>query len=142
MDTENGGGFKVADRRMFNADGDLRDHESETFSTEPGNDSEVSSPFLAEEAAGDEEMSFETLIFSLSTSALLQLGMAPNPETGKLDADLPAAKQTIDILEILREKTKGNLSQDESGLLEECIHDLKLSYVRIIQSGKLGLTPS
>lgn len=142
MDTENGGGFKVADRRMFNADGDLRDHEVESFSSDRRNDSEVSSSYLTEESAGNEEMSFQTLIFSLSTSALLQLGIAPNPETGKVDPDLPAAKQTIDILEILREKTKGNLSQDESHLLEECIHDLKMSYVRIIQSGKLGLTPS
>ena len=81
-------------------------------------------------------MTFEALIFSLSTTALLQLGMAPHPETGKQEQDLPGAKQTIDILEMLQQKTRGNLTADEAQLLEECLYDLKMTYVKALQAAK------
>ena len=81
-------------------------------------------------------MTFEALIFSLSTTALLQLGMAPHPETGRQEKDLPGAKQTIDILEMLQEKTRGNLTADEGQLLEECLYDLKMTYVKTLQATK------
>ena len=81
-------------------------------------------------------MTFEALIFSLSTTALLQLGMAPHPESGKQEKDLPGAKQTIDILEILQQKTRGNLTADEGHLLEECLYDLKMTYVKELQAAK------
>lgn len=76
------------------------------------------------------EMSFATLVLSLSTSALLHLGVAPEPtDTARPETNLPLARQTIDILEILREKTRGNLDESESRLLEQVLHDLRLRYV-------------
>ena len=128
-------GFKVADRRLFTADGDLRD-------TEPSEPAARDIPSLGpspEVAAHPEEdmpMTFEALVFSLSTTALLQLGMAPHPETGKQEKDLPGAKQSIDILEMLQQKTRGNLTADEGQLLEECLYDLKMTYVKALQTAK------
>ena len=127
-------GFKVADRRLFTADGDLRDSPAETTSSDVG----IPTLNASAKPAADEDppMTFEALIFSLSTTALLQLGVAPHPETGKQERDLPGAKQTIDILEILQQKTRGNLTADEGQMLEECLYDLKMTYVRTLQSAK------
>ena len=130
-------GFKVADRRLFTADGDLRDTEpTEPASRDGGIPTLGASPGAASQPEQDMPMTFEGLIFSLSTTALLQLGMAPHPETGKQEKDLPGAKQTIDILEILQQKTRGNLTADEGQLLEECLYDLKMTYVRALQAAK------
>ena len=129
-------GFKVADRRLFTAEGDLR----ETTPSEPARDMGMptldASPQVASQPEEDMPMTFEALIFSLSTTALLQLGMAPHPETGKQEMDLPSAKQTIDILEMLQQKTRGNLTADEGQLLEECLYDLKMTYVKSLQASK------
>jgi uncharacterized protein DUF1844 len=76
------------------------------------------------------EMSFTTLVLSLSTSALLHLGVAPEPGEGPApETNLPLARQTIDILEILHDKTRGNLDQGESRLLEGVLHDLRMRFV-------------
>ncbi|MBM3802441.1 MAG: DUF1844 domain-containing protein [Acidimicrobiia bacterium] len=130
-------GFKVADRRLFTAEGDLRD--SVPPGRPSGDDGLPTLEALPESASAgeaDPAMTFEALVFSFSTTALLQLGMAVHPETGRPEKDLPGAKQTIDILEILKEKTRGNLTADEGKLLEECLYDLKLAYVRAIESAK------
>jgi len=130
-------GFKVADRRLFTADGDLRDTEpTEPASRDAGIPTLDASPELASQPEQDMPMTFEALIFSLSTTALLQLGMAPHPETGEQEVDLPGAKQTIDILEMLQQKTRGNLTADEGQLFEECLYDLKMTYVKALQSAK------
>lgn len=76
-------------------------------------------------------ISFGTFVLSLSTSALVHLGEAPSPETGgKIPPNLPLARQTIDILEMIEEKTRGNLDAEEKGLLEAILHDLRMRYVR------------
>ena len=130
-------GFKVADRRLFTADGDLRDAEpSEPAAHDLGIPTLGASPEVASRPEEDLPMTFEALIFSLSTTALLQLGIAPHPETGKQEMDLPGAKQTIDILEMLQQKTRGNLTADEGQLLEECLYDLKIGYVKALQAVK------
>ncbi|HEX2522237.1 MAG TPA: DUF1844 domain-containing protein [Terriglobia bacterium] len=133
---EDDSGFKVADRRLFTADGELREATADSSSSSQDRSSAEPASFFP---APDPEMpmTFQTLIFTLSTTALLQLGLAPDPASGKPEKDLPAAKQTIDILEILREKTQGNLSSEEAHLLEDCLYDLKMSYVRIAQGGKV-----
>lgn len=82
------------------------------------------------------EMSFATLVLSLSTSALLHLGVAPPAEAGAAPAgpaepNLPLARQTIDILEILRDKTRGNLDGAEAALLDQVLHDLRMRYVAL-----------
>jgi hypothetical protein len=76
------------------------------------------------------EVSFSAFVYSLSTSALVHLGEIPEPITEKMDKNLPLAKQTIDILGILQEKTKGNLTQDEENLLNSFLYDLRMRYVK------------
>jgi hypothetical protein len=76
------------------------------------------------------EMSFSTLVLSLASSALVHLGVAPEPGSDAPGpTDRAAARQTIDMLEILRDKTRGNLDADESRLLEQVLHDLHLRYL-------------
>jgi len=83
------------------------------------------------------EMSFATLVLSLSTSALLHLGVPPEPgEAPPPELNLPLARQTIDILEILREKTRGNLDESESHLLEQVLHDLRMRFVAARKNAK------
>jgi len=76
------------------------------------------------------EVTFSAFVYSLSTSALVHLGEIPEPITEKMDKNLPLAKQTIDILGILQEKTKGNLTQDEENLLNSFLYDLRMRYVK------------
>jgi len=76
------------------------------------------------------EIDFSSFVFSLSTSALLHLGEVPDPVTRKTEKNLLLAKQTIDILGMLEEKTRGNLTADEAKLLENVLADLRWRYVR------------
>ncbi len=76
------------------------------------------------------EVNFSAFVYSLSTSALVHLGEIPEPITEKMDKNLPLAKQTIDILGILQEKTKGNLTQEEENLLNSFLYDLRMRYVK------------
>lgn len=73
---------------------------------------------------------FSTFIFSLNSSALVQLGMIEDPMTGETDKNLPLAKQTIDILCMLEEKTRGNLDADEAAMLKNILYDLRIHYVK------------
>jgi hypothetical protein len=73
---------------------------------------------------------FYTFVLSLGSSALIHLGDAPHPETKELQpVNLPVAHQTIDILVMLREKTRGNLTPAEEKFLEGLLTDLQLRYV-------------
>ena len=74
-------------------------------------------------------MDFATFILSLSHSALMHLGEAPHPETGKVEQSLPLARQTIDLIATLEEKTKGNLSGEEERLVAQILFDLRMRYV-------------
>jgi len=78
------------------------------------------------------DIDFSTFILSLSTSAMMHLDETPLPQ-GTVLRDLEMAKQTIDILGILKDKTKGNLTPDEKRLLDELLCDLRLRYVSIIK---------
>jgi hypothetical protein len=81
---------------------------------------------------------FYTFILSLGSSAFVHLGDAPHPETGApAEPDLLLAHQTIDILAMLRDKTKGNLTQEEERFLETLLTDLRLRFVQRSQ-GKGG----
>lgn len=72
---------------------------------------------------------FSTFVLSLSHSALMHLGEAPHPETNEVHASLPLARQTIDLIALLEEKTKGNLSGDEERLLGQVLFDLRMRFV-------------
>jgi hypothetical protein len=72
---------------------------------------------------------FATFVLSLAHSARMHLGEEPHPETNKVETDLPVAKQNIDILGLLEDKTKGNLTGDEERLLAQVLFDLRMRYV-------------
>ncbi len=76
------------------------------------------------------EINFSTFIFSLNSSVLVHLGLLEDPATGAKQKNLPIAKQTIDILGMLEEKTKGNLTFDEENMLKNILYDLRMLYVR------------
>jgi hypothetical protein len=74
---------------------------------------------------------FSTFIMSLSQSAVLHLGEIPHPETNEIEKNLPLARQTIDLLGVLEEKTKGNLTGDEERLLTQVLFDLRMRFVEV-----------
>ena len=90
-----------------------------------------------EDQSGEEEaelprVDFSTLVLSLGTTALYQLGKVPDPATGELAApDALVAQQTIDTLEMLREKTRGNLDEGERKLIESLLYELRMHFVEI-----------
>jgi hypothetical protein len=127
--------FIIKDRRMF-AEGD-QDQETKEEATKPSEEEVEESK--SEEAAAPEEdrtdyqlpkINFATFIFSLNSSVLVQLGLIDDPATGKKTRNLPLAKQTIDILGMLEEKTQGNLTKDEETMLKNILYDLRMIYVK------------
>jgi len=83
------------------------------------------------------EFNFASFIISLSSSALFHLGDIPDPATNQTQRNLPLAKQTIDILGLLKEKTVGNLERDETQLLENLLYDLRMRYVAELKKDAL-----
>jgi hypothetical protein len=77
---------------------------------------------------------FSTFVLSLSHSALMHLGEAPNPETGAVHADVAMARQTIDLIGMLEEKTKGNLTGAEERLVAQILYDLRMRYVERLKT--------
>ena len=78
-------------------------------------------------------LDFSTFLLSLGTSALVQLGEAPDPSSGRdLPKDLAAARQTIDLLGLLSQKTEGNLEEAEQNLLNNLLRDLRMRYLQKI----------
>jgi len=76
------------------------------------------------------EIDFTHFMFSLSTSALIQMGEIEDPFTQKLVKNLPLAKQTVDLIGLLEEKTKGNLTPDEEKVMQYILYDLRMRYVK------------
>ena len=77
-------------------------------------------------------LDFSAFILSLSTSVLMNLGLVENPVTKQKEKEPEVARQTIDLIELLKEKTKGNLTQEESKLIEDVLHELRLWYVKVV----------
>lgn len=78
----------------------------------------------------DFSLDFSGFILTLNTSALIHLGEIPDPQTRQRMHDLHAAKHTIEILELLEEKTKGNLTNEEKVLLEDVVYELRMKYMK------------
>ncbi len=76
------------------------------------------------------DIDFSTFVISLHSSALVALGKIADPTTDARVRNIPAAKQTIDILAILEEKTRGNLTNEEFNLIKNFLHDLRILYVK------------
>jgi hypothetical protein len=139
-------GFKVQDRRRF-VDPETHGEEprpaEEARSEPPPVDAAAdASPAAATDAdhahllgdAAFAEMTFSTFVMGLTTQALMHLGEIPDPVDQQVAHDLPAAKQMIDLLGILRDKTKGNLDAAEDQLLKEVLYDLRMRYVEMTRA--------
>lgn len=125
-------GFSVKDRR-FSA---RKEEETPSSREEVRKEfPDASSPQREEPIADDiplPPITFQNFILSLSTSALIQLGEVEDPHTNRITKNLPLAKQTIDLLGMLKEKTKGNLSADEERLMDHILYDLRMRYVKAV----------
>ena len=77
----------------------------------------------------DQPIAFSTFLVGLASSALIHLGAAPHPETGQTATNLELARQTLDLLSLLKEKTRGNLTADEERLFENLLTDLRLRFI-------------
>jgi hypothetical protein len=119
-------GFKVTDRRHFTTEGGVREESSQAPAEETGRPDEAPRSHPTAPLA---EIDFSTFVLSLTTSALYHLGEMPRPDTGATEKNLPLAKQSIDIISMLRDKTTGNLTEDESQLIENLLYDLRMKYV-------------
>jgi len=124
-------GFVIKDRRTFDDKGDLKDQErkeeprkEETGKKAPGGETE-GMPLP--------EVNFNSLVFSLSSSALINLGEIADPQSGQKQKDLPLAKHSIDTIAMLEDKTKGNLNAEEQRFLETMLADLRLRYVKMAE---------
>jgi hypothetical protein len=128
-------GFTIKDRRAFDESGDLKAEETaekpKEKPKEEGKPKEAEAPPRNEaERTPLPEVNFNSLIFSLSSSALLHLGEIADPATGAKSKDLALAKHTIDTLAMLKEKTEGNLNDEEKRFLESILADLRWRYVK------------
>lgn len=150
-----GRGFKVHDRRRFSDTGEPRgaddsappdsERQATAASGTHAAEASASAQRAADHAAADAyagahgntggaagsgpEINFPTFIISLSTQALAHLGEIPDPVAGSPTVDLVGARQLIDILAMLKEKTRGNLAEDEAALLDHALYDLRMRYV-------------
>lgn len=118
-------GFVIRDKR-FSAPKE----EKESRVNEEGETRETSKEEVSPEEGPLPEIDFKNFILSLSTSALIQLGEIQDPFTQKVTKNLPLAKQTIDLIGMLKEKTKGNLSSEEGKIVEYVLYDLRMKYVK------------
>ena len=149
-DQEDKRGFKVQDRRRFSAEG-----ETKTEAEESSDRVDAPSPLrpdasppkpepetkpAAAQATGSQpsgasapapELTFAAFVWSLSEQALAALGEIPDPATGKVMHDLVMAQQMIDIIIMLRDKTRGNLDQHEQTLVQEILSTLQMKYVEL-----------
>jgi len=85
-----------------------------------------------EHLMGLPDIDFSTFVLSLSSSAMVNLGEAPDPTTGKVDVQAHLAKQVIDILGMLQQKTKNGLTEEEQKLLCEMLYALRMKYVSVV----------
>jgi hypothetical protein len=76
------------------------------------------------------KIDFSTFVLSINSSALVQLGLIEDPGSGQKTKNLPLAKQSIDLLAMLEEKTRGNLTSDEENILKNILYELRMLYVK------------
>lgn len=123
-------GFTVNDRRFFSQTEEEKERLRKETRKTP--EAPASSPESEPETRTGPlpAITFASFIISLSSTAFMHLGDIPEPTTGKEKKDLPLAKQTIDLLGLLREKTRNNLSTEEENLFDHILFDLRMRYVK------------
>jgi hypothetical protein len=135
MDEPEDKGYTVEDRRFLhkNEEEKAKIKEEEAARRESAATAEKAFKESTRETAGEmpmPEITFASFLISLSSSAFIHLGDIPDPVTGETKKDLPLAKQTIDLLGVLREKTRNNLQEDEEKLFDHLLYDLRMRFVR------------
>lgn len=137
--TEEKKGFIIKDRRIFAEENRDQKDDEQQKETPDETAADQSAAQRSKEAATAEEgepdtplpeINFSTFIFSLNASALVHLGAIEDPASGQKVKNLPLAKQTIDILNMLEEKTRGNLNKDEENIMRNILYDLRIAYVK------------
>ena len=128
-------GFRITDKRAFTEDGE-RQQDAPAKESSGTQDAPKSTEEPQPAAEGSEKTSgadpkidFPSYVLSYYTQGLVLLGEVPNPYTKKKEEDLQAARHTVDILTLLQEKTKGNLTQDENQLLDSVLYELRMKYM-------------
>lgn len=148
MSENESAGFRVVDRRRFTSEGDTRADTSQHDTQNRESDARGASkphakpatstvnqsvqPSMNEAAHSEEEsaeVNFESFVISMATQTLVMLGAVPHPETGQSVQNVAAAQQSIDILAVIEQKTRGNLTSSESELLKEVLTSLRLEFV-------------
>lgn len=141
-------GFKVQDRRRFSPEGEAKEGaetarqsaESIDIKSKPAasaaaprtDTSAAEQPAAARKSSEPPpELTFAAFLWSLSEQALAALGEVPDPTSGKVNRDLQLAQQMIDIIIMLRDKTRGNLDSHEQALLKEILSGLQMKYVEL-----------
>lgn len=138
MGGEQDQGFVIRDRRGRGSD------ESSSRDTSPPPRPEAAPPRdKLEEARHEPQVppSFSSLVISMGTSALMLLGEQLDPKQRALPVNLPQAKEIIDLLSVLEEKTRGNLNADEQSVLTDMLYALRIKYVNLA-SGTQPTHPS
>jgi hypothetical protein len=135
-------GFTVTDRRAFDTSGERKENVPATDRpADPGAARAESTASPGDQRLHSEPerplppADFATLVLSLGSSAVAYLGEDPAGDDKKKARNLPMAKHAIDLLSVLEEKTKGNLSGEEQQILESLLFDLRLRYVEAIKPG-------
>lgn len=139
--------FRVVDRRLFTSEGELRpeaveEHTREQAKAQPSppardakpdksNKTSPAAPAAPETPLPKADRNFQMLIDLLARNAAALLGGIPDPATGQAYLDIEGAREMIDMLDTLREKTRGNLAPEEDRLLSEVLGSLKLSYMEV-----------
>jgi hypothetical protein len=114
-------GFRVTDRRRAGRDAEAPAKQAETVPPD--------------EARAGPPLDFTTFLLSLASNALIQMGAAPDPETNATSKNLLFARQTVDLLGMLREKTRGNLTDEETHFFDALLYDLRLRFVEAQKAG-------
>lgn len=132
----------IKDKRRFNVDGTIRDDESEAppegneTESKTGGQKTASTEAVKKPSPEEFEINFSTFVLSLASSVQINLGLIPHPATNKPELNLTSAKQTIDILGMLDEKTKGNLNPNEDRLFKQVLFELRMQYVSAVNQSK------
>ncbi len=134
--------FRVIDRRPFTAEGELRQEVVEQEEREAQREA-ATQPAVPKENAGSvtppaeapkASLAFENLVRMLGSNAAMVLGGYADPRTGQPIIDPDAARELIDMLDVLHEKTKGNLAPEEDSLLLDLLGKLKMTYLEVSQA--------
>ncbi len=135
-------GFTITDRRSFSQNGEHHEpaaKEAPAAASEAAKTAPPSEPARAPRGEPQRPLppaDFATLVLSLGSSAMMYLG--EGEEGKKPERNLPMAKHAIDLLNVLEDKTKGNLSPDEQHILESLLFDLRLRYVEALKTSPAG----